>query len=137
MLIDHIHYKLGTSFEENNIDLTYLSSHKHWGNCYVSRRYSELYLFNNIFESKCYLKFKNDKLFKIEYKFDLTYFDFFYDSINDDLPNNMKLWKNPLTNDNNASYLSYFENYAIGLTKYPYYFKLNFYDVDKSIYQDN
>lgn len=98
-LIDNLPYKLGSTFDENNIDLELRMAHK-GTSVYCSYRHSELFLFGNIYESKCYLWFAKDYLLSINYKMENKHFDFFKAAINSDLPNGYELEKNYLEEEN-------------------------------------
>lgn len=93
--LNSIPYKLGSTFEENNIDLELREELKNNVNFYINYRYSEIYLFGKIFESVCYLWFSKGILDTIEYRFHKRYFELFKGSINDELPLNHKLTKDP------------------------------------------
>lgn len=93
-LIDNIPYRLGSSFQENNIDLEFRKEFN-ITKLYSSYRYSEIHLFREIFESVCYLWFMKNELVIIEYRFHKKYLQLFIDSINEELPHNNKLGKDP------------------------------------------
>lgn len=67
MIIDYIHYKLGSSFEENNIDLEFIKVLPNKMRYYKSYRYSELYLPDKIIQVQIYLAFKEDELQVMNY----------------------------------------------------------------------
>ena len=94
IFINNLLYKLGTSFEENNIDLKLYEDYN-LSKCYRSYRYSEIYLFGKTFESICYLWFSKNKLITIEYMFPIKYLQLFISSINEELSINNKLAVDP------------------------------------------
>ncbi|MFE8423381.1 hypothetical protein ABHQ57_04910 [Tenacibaculum sp. ZH5_bin.1] len=67
MISKYIHYELGSSFEENNIDLIHLTTHSNKVEYYKSNRCNELYLPNNIIAVKTYLSFYENELLAITY----------------------------------------------------------------------
>lgn len=115
--IDSIPYAIGTSFDENNIDLELkhkLDAPRPKIEHYRSYRYSEVFLFGYLFESICYLHFLNDRLFTIYYSIDKKYFEFFKKSINEALPEGKRLKRDP-----HADYYSlevYVKPVAISIT---------------------
>jgi len=93
--IDNLPYKLGSKFDENNIDLE-LKKKNDDISVYRSYRFSELILFGTISEPECYLWFGMDCLLAINYKIDNKYFEIFKEAINSELPNGSKLEDDPL-----------------------------------------
>ncbi len=110
--ISNILYQVGTSFEENNIDLE-LRKKLDAGKLYSSYRYSEIYLFGKVFESVCYLWYMDNKLTTIEYRFHNRFLEHFIESINDELPQNNKLNKDPFIEKH--EYYAFQESVAIHL----------------------
>ena len=106
-------YKLGSTFEENNIDLEHRKTLKSGIELYSSYRYSEIYFFGKPFESVCYLWFKEEVLMRVEYRFHNKYFELFLNSINDELEQDNKLIKDPFVS--HRSYFISLSNLAIGL----------------------
>lgn len=94
MFVFSLPFNLGDSFEKNNIDLELLRKFE-FLKLYRSRRYSEIYLFGKTFESVCYLWFMDNELINIEYRFHIENKQFFIKSINEELPANNKLDKDP------------------------------------------
>ncbi len=97
-----IPYKLGSAFEENNIDLKLRNEFDNNVNFYSSYRYSEVYLFGKIFESVCYLWFTHNILNKIEYRFNEKHFKLFKECINRDLPLDSQLESDPFIKGNHT-----------------------------------
>lgn len=67
MITDYIHYELGSSFEENNIDLVYLAIFYNGVRYYKSNRHHELYLPSKIMSVKTYMSFYENELLAIRY----------------------------------------------------------------------
>ena len=112
IFLEQIPYKIGTSFEENNIDLE-LRKKFNVQSLYSSYRYSEIYIFGKVFESICYLWFMNNELSTIEYRFHKRHLQLFIESINEELPINNQLGKDPFVE--NYEYYVYHNNVAIHL----------------------
>lgn len=96
--INNIPYKLGSLFNENNIDLE-LRKEFNATKLYSSYRYSEIHLFGKTFESVCYLWFMDNKLVNIEYRFHKKHMQLFINSINEELPINNPLDKDPFVKE--------------------------------------
>jgi len=96
--INNIPYKLGSFFDENSIDIEFRKEFN-ITKLYSSYRYSELYLFGKTFESVCYLWFTKNELVNIEYRFHKKYMKFFIDSINEELPKDNPLDKDPFVKE--------------------------------------
>lgn len=77
MFINELPYNLGTSFDDCNTGLTFIQENINKGKQYKSYKFSEVYMFGEVFDSNCFLWFKNNEISRIEYLFDLSYFDFF------------------------------------------------------------
>jgi len=112
--IDNLPYKLGSTFDENNIDLE-LKKKFDIINYYRSYKHSEIILFGTIFESDCYLWFAKDFLCTIEYKFENKYFDWFKECINSELPDEYKLEEDPFEIGNSPT--TYIKDILICLLK--------------------
>ena len=69
IFLDSLPYKLGTPFEEINIDLILKKKYSDGYSIYISDRYSEVYLFGKVFDSFCSLFFRNNILTTIDYRF--------------------------------------------------------------------
>lgn len=106
-------YKLGSTFHENNIDIEHRRTLKNGVEIYSSYRYSEIYFFGKPFEAICYLRFIEDVLIWIEYRFHNKYFELFLNSINDELQESNKFIKDPFIA--HKSYFTSFGDIAIGL----------------------
>jgi len=111
--LDNLPYILGLRFKENSIDLEFRKKLNDGTDFYSSNRYNELYLFGKSFESICYLYFGNGILKQVEYKFQIKYFELFYDAISNELPRGKKLLKDPFVKED--SYLVFLENYNFGI----------------------
>ena len=92
--IDNFPYKLGSTFDENNIDLELKKVYNDIS-AYRSYRYSEIILFGTIFEPECYLWIAKDCLLAINYKFENKYFEIIKEAINSELPDEYKLEADP------------------------------------------
>lgn len=112
--LNSIPYEIGSTFEENNIDLE-LRGEFDISNLYRSHRYSEIYLFGKGFESICYLWFIKNRLTTIEYRFPMKYLELFKDSINHELPLSKQLIKDPFIPK--IALESYVNKVAIGLVE--------------------
>jgi len=108
-----IPYKLGSSFDESNIDLEHKKIHKDSTELYLSDKHSEIYFFEKSFESVCYLWFKDEILIRSEYRIHNKYFTLFLNSVNAELQQGNKLTKDPFVN--HRSYFTSLGNLAIGL----------------------
>ncbi|WP_248722743.1 hypothetical protein [Seonamhaeicola sp. ML3] len=113
--LSSIPYELGSAFEENNIDLKLRNEFDNNVNFYSSYRYSEVYLFGKVFESVCYLWFTHNMLSRIEYRFEIKYYELFKECINKDLPEESKLEPDPFVKGNPLE--GYSGNLIIGLDK--------------------
>ena len=113
IFLDSLPYKLGTAFEEINIDLELRKNYDDKYSIYISDRYSEVYLFGKVFESICSLFFSNNILTTIDYRFNNKYYTLFKESINEYLPTDKKLNQDPFLEK--AQLYSYYENTAISL----------------------
>ncbi len=91
MFIDSLPYTLGTTFDENNIDLEFIKTLKNGKDFYRSYRYSEVYLPDLNPSIFTYLYFQNGILCKVDYRFDLIHFDYLVEQINNDLPEGKEL----------------------------------------------
>lgn len=67
MIANYLHYNLGSSFEDNLIDLRYVDTLDINLKYYKSDRYSELYTPNRIIPIQLYLGFVDNKLQMINY----------------------------------------------------------------------
>jgi hypothetical protein len=112
--VNNLPYKLGSSFDENNINLE-LKEQFDDIKVYRSYRYSELILFGTIFEPECYLWFGEECLLAINYKIENKYFEIFKEAINSELPDGYKLQDDPL--DVESLPTIYFEDIMICLKK--------------------
>lgn len=110
--ISNLQYRLGTSFDENNIDLELRKDFK-VGKLYSSYRYSEVHLFGKVFESVCYLWFMKDKLSTIEYRFSKRFLGLFIKCINEELPIYNQLGQDP--NMEKHKYYVYHNRVAVNL----------------------
>ena len=112
--IDNLPYRLGSTFDENNIDLELKKEYDDIS-VYRSYRYSELILFGTIFEPECYLWFAKDWLLAINYKIENKYFEIFKEAINSEVPDGYKLEDDPLEVENVPTI--YIEDIMICLNK--------------------
>jgi hypothetical protein len=112
IFLNNLLYKLGTSFDENNIDL---ELHKEYSTSsfYNSNRYSEIYLFGKVFESICLLQFSRNKLITIQYKIEIKHLQYFKNSINIELPEDKQLKKDQF--NPKPAIESYIDGVAISL----------------------
>ena len=92
--IDSLPYKLGSTFNENNIDLELKKVYDEV-RVYRSYKCSELILFGTILEPECYLWFGKDHLLAINYKIENKYFEIFKEAVNSELPDGYKLEEDP------------------------------------------
>jgi len=113
--INSIPYKLGTSISEINIDLELKKKCTDNLHYYKSYRYSEIFLFERIFEGNCCLWFNRDVLETINYKFHIKFLSFFEESINAELPGSKKLLQDP--NIKGVRPYIYINGMAISLAK--------------------
>ena len=93
--VNNLPYQLGSTFDENNIDL---KLEEEYGDVsvYRSYRYSELILSGTITEPECYLWFGKGFLLAINYKIENKYFETFEETINSELPDGYELADDPL-----------------------------------------
>ena len=112
-VLEKVPYKLGSTFEENNVSLELLKEFNPKSKYYTSYRHSELYLFGRAFQVVCYLHFWKGCLNTIFYKLHKDHFDLFRDSINGDLPEHKQLVRD--LNNERFALESFFEGIAIGL----------------------
>lgn len=110
--INDIPHRLGTSFDENNIDLELQKDFK-VSKLYNSYRHSEVYLFGKVFEPVCYLWFMKDRLCAIEYRFSKRFLGFFIKCINQELPIENQLGQDP--NIYKHKYYGFYDEVAISL----------------------
>ncbi|MGO4912557.1 hypothetical protein [Leeuwenhoekiella sp. W20_SRS_FM14] len=94
-LLNSIPYEVGSNFEENNVSLEFLKEFNEDSKYYASYRYSELYLFGRAFQAVCYLHFWKGVLNTIQYKIHKENFDLFRNSLNEELPIDKPLSKDP------------------------------------------
>lgn len=114
-LTDSIPYKVGSTFQGNNINLELLKEFNEDSKYYASYRYSELYLFGRAFQAVCYLHFWKGVLNTIQYKIHKENFDLFRDSLNEELPIDKPLSRDPYSE--RFALESYFNGIAVGLVQ--------------------
>nr|BFF36925.1 hypothetical protein BACT7_17870 [Tenacibaculum mesophilum] len=128
MFINELPYNLGTSFDDCNTGLTFIQENINKGKQYKSYKFSEVYMFGEVFDSNCFLWFKNNEISRIEYLFDLSYFDFFFNSINKNLSKEYFLEKDPLNSI--EMYDCFLEEYCISLNKLKDYIRLEIWRIE-------
>ena len=114
-VLDSIPYRVGSTFEENNVSLEFLKEFNADSKYYASYRYSELYLFGRAFQAVCYLHFWKGVLNTIQYKIHKENFDLFRDSLNEELPIDKPLKRDPY--NERFALESYCNGIAVGLTQ--------------------
>ena len=125
--IDNLPYKLGSTFDENNIDIE-LDKVYDDISVYKSYRYTELLLFGTIIEPLCYLWFAENHLLSITYKIDNKHFEVFKEGINSEMPIGYRLKEDPLQNGNPLTvYLDDVEIYLEKLDEDYFLFKVSYY----------
>lgn len=82
MITDYIHYKLESSYEENNLDLQFIKVLPNGMRYYRSFKYSELYLPNKVIQVQIYLAFNKGKLQVLNYLVPLNTFKYLTGMIN-------------------------------------------------------
>jgi len=73
MNIETLPYKLGTTFDENNIDLEFVKTFKNGKDFYRSYRHSEVYLFELVASVFTYLYFQDGILCGVDYRLQIRY----------------------------------------------------------------
>ena len=91
MIIETLPYTLGSTFDENNIDLEFVKTFKNGKDFYRSYRYSEVYLFELVASVFTYLYFQHGILCEVDYRLDIIHFDYLLEQINNELPEGEKL----------------------------------------------
>lgn len=98
MITEYIHYELGSSLEENSIDLTFLCKLNDGSSYYRSYAYSEIYLPNKILDVEVYLSFRDEKLEQVNYRMGIYALNYMTDFINSLASNDDEcLLESPLT----------------------------------------
>ncbi|MDQ7917209.1 hypothetical protein RBU60_06450 [Mesonia sp. MT50] len=113
--LDSLPYKIGTPFDQINIDLELKKKYTDNLFFYRSYRYSEIFLFERILESTCYLWFNKNALETVSYRFHSSLFNHFEESINAELPEDENLFQDP--NIKEARPYIYINKMAISLVK--------------------
>ncbi len=112
--LDKLHYKVGSQFNENNIELE-LKSKSDSGKMkfYNSYKNSEIHLFGKTFDFICSIVYLDNKLFRLAYYFDIKFLNLFIESINKELPKDQQLTTDH--NNNLPALETFFNGVAIGI----------------------
>ena len=126
--IDNLPYKLGSTIDENNIDLELQEVYDNNIRVYKSYRYSELILFGTVLEPVCHLWFAKDHLLSICYELENKYFEMFKEGINSELPDGHELKEDPSQDGNPLTvYIDNIEIFMQKLNEKFFLFKVSYY----------